>query len=67
MLEAGFDFARNGLLMLCRTDEAMAGERRAAGLARELGMPADVLDAKQTAGTSSRASAGRAGFRLFSA
>lgn len=49
VLDGGFDFERNGLLMLCRSEETMADERRTARLARELGMPADVLDAKQTA------------------
>jgi D-amino-acid dehydrogenase len=48
-LAADFDFARNGLLMLCRTDDALVEEQRTAARAHALGMPAEVLDAKQTA------------------
>src|SRR4051812_9118687 len=48
-LDADFGFARNGLLMLCRTNETMADEARNAARANRLGLPADVLDAKQTA------------------
>src|SRR4051794_20539169 len=49
VLDADFGFARNGLLMLCRTHETMADEARNAARANWLGLPADVLDAKQTA------------------
>src|SRR5690348_2518373 len=48
VLEADFDFARNGLLMLCRSEEAMADELRTANVARGLGLPVEVLDAKET-------------------
>ncbi len=47
----GFDFGlvKKGLLMLCRTQHALDEEAKAAGKARELGVPAEILDAKQTA------------------
>ncbi len=44
-----FSLVRRGLLMLCRTRHALAEESRSASLARELGLPAEVLDAEQTA------------------
>lgn len=46
-----FDFglAQRGLLMLCKTQRALDEESHLAATARELGIPADVLDAKQTA------------------
>jgi D-amino-acid dehydrogenase len=44
-----FGFAARGLLALCRTEHALEEEARAAELARELGITAEVLDAKQTA------------------
>ncbi len=40
---------RKGLLMLCKTRHALDEEARTAARARELGIPAEVLDAKQTA------------------
>ena len=65
-LDADFGFERNGLLMLCRSEETMADERRTARLARELGMPADVLDANSRR-PGARRPDGRRGRRLFSA
>ena len=44
-----FGLVRNGLLMLCRTEQALAEESCLANEALRLGIPADVLDAKQTA------------------
>jgi len=45
-----FDFklVRNGLLMLCKTQHALDEEANHAHRARALGVPAEVLDAKQT-------------------
>ena len=45
------DFAleRKGLLVLCKTGHAVEEEAKAAEQARQLGIPAEVLDAKQTA------------------
>jgi D-amino-acid dehydrogenase len=40
---------QKGLLMLCKTQHALDDEARTAGLARELGLPAEVLDATQIA------------------
>lgn len=50
--EQGNDFGlvKKGLLMLCRTEHALEEESRTAGLARHLGIPAEVLDARETAG-----------------
>ncbi|MFM8359733.1 MAG: NAD(P)/FAD-dependent oxidoreductase [Verrucomicrobiota bacterium] len=44
-----FGFVPRGLLMLCRTEHALAEEARTAGQARELGLPAEVLDPAQAA------------------
>jgi len=44
-----FGFAKSGLLVLCKTPRALEEEARTAGHARELGMPAEVLDAAGTA------------------
>lgn len=44
-----FGLVRKGLLMLCATEHALEEESGTAAKARELGVPADVLDAKQTA------------------
>ena len=44
-----FGLVTRGLLMLCRTERAFEHERAFARQANELGMPAEVLDAKQTA------------------
>jgi D-amino-acid dehydrogenase len=44
-----FGLERRGLLMLCRTQEGLDDEAATASMARELGIPAEVLDASQTA------------------
>jgi D-amino-acid dehydrogenase len=44
-----FGLARRGLLMLCRTQHSLDEEARTAARSRELGIPAEVLDARQTA------------------
>jgi D-amino-acid dehydrogenase len=40
-----FGLVENGMLILCSTEHALAEETRTAAMARELGMPAEVLDA----------------------
>jgi len=47
----GYDFGlvKKGLLMLCKTEHALHEEARTAEQSRTLGIPAEVLDAKQTA------------------
>jgi D-amino-acid dehydrogenase len=47
--ENDFGLVKKGLLMLCKTAQALEEEAKIAAQARSLGMPADVLDAKQTA------------------
>ena len=44
-----FGFAARGLLALCKTGHALDEEARTAERARELGITAEVLDARQTA------------------
>lgn len=44
-----FEFVESGMLVLCRTEHGLDEEARVAELARELGMPADVLSAKEAA------------------
>ncbi len=44
-----FGLVKKGLLMLCKTQHALDEEARVAAQARALGIPADVLDARQTA------------------
>ncbi|MCC7376902.1 MAG: FAD-dependent oxidoreductase [Verrucomicrobiales bacterium] len=44
-----FGLVRRGLLMLCRTQHALDDETKTAARSRELGIPAEVLDARQTA------------------
>ena len=44
-----FGFIQRGLLALCKTQHALDEEAKAAELARELGLAAEVLDPKQTA------------------
>ena len=44
-----FGLVKRGLLMLCKTAHALDEEATNAARARELGIPAEVLDAKQTA------------------
>ena len=47
--EEDFGLAKRGLLMLCKTTRALEEEAHTAAKARELGIPAEVLDARQTA------------------
>jgi len=44
-----FGLARKGLLMLCKTAHTLDDEAAVARQARDLGIPAEVLDARQTA------------------
>ena len=44
-----FELRTEGLLMLCKTHETLEHEHRTARLAMELGIPAQTLDAKETA------------------
>lgn len=48
--EAGYDFGlvQKGLVMLCRSEHALEEEARYAAQSRALGVPAEVLDARQT-------------------
>jgi len=47
--ENDFGLERRGLLMLCKTPQALEHEAETADQARALGIPAEVLDAAQTA------------------
>jgi len=47
--EVDFGLVKKGLLMLCQSGHALDEEAGTARWARELGIPAEVLDAKQTA------------------
>lgn len=47
--EMDFGFVKKGLLMLCQTEHTLHEEGKTAEQARALGVPAEVLDAKQTA------------------
>ncbi|MHA3772996.1 NAD(P)/FAD-dependent oxidoreductase [Verrucomicrobiota bacterium sgz303538] len=44
-----FGLVKKGLLMLCKTQHALEEEAKVAQTSHELGIPAEVLDAKQTA------------------
>ncbi len=44
-----FGLTRKGLLMLCKTEQTLEEEAHQAAHANKLGVPAEVLDAKQTA------------------
>ncbi|HEY5315354.1 MAG TPA: FAD-dependent oxidoreductase [Pirellulales bacterium] len=44
-----FGLQREGLLMLCKTQQALEHEAQTAHMARELGLAAEILDAAQTA------------------
>ncbi|HEX5219222.1 MAG TPA: FAD-dependent oxidoreductase [Verrucomicrobiae bacterium] len=44
-----FGLVKNGLLMLCKSEHGLHEEAKTAEQARALGVPAEVLDAKQTA------------------
>ncbi len=46
---AAANLAQRGLLMLCKTPHALDEEAKTAATARDLGIPAEVLDARQTA------------------
>lgn len=48
-LKQNFSLVKNGLLLLCKTEHAWHEEAQVAEEARRLGMPAEVLDATQTA------------------
>jgi D-amino-acid dehydrogenase len=48
-LDDDFGLTQNGLLMLCKTQEALDEESHMADQARQLGVPAEVLDPTQTA------------------
>ena len=45
----GFGLVKKGLLMLCQSEHTLEEEAKTAAQARQLGLPAEVLDAKQTA------------------
>src|SRR5262245_57715435 len=47
--DVDFGLVKKGLLMLCQTEHALQEEGKTAATARTLGVPAEVLDAKQTA------------------
>jgi D-amino-acid dehydrogenase len=47
--DGAFGLAQNGLLMLCQSQHALDEEAAGAAKARDLGIPAEVLDAAQTA------------------
>lgn len=49
LADADFQLAPNGLLMLCRTGHALEEEAGTARRANELGIPAQVLSAQETA------------------
>ena len=49
LLENDFGLVKKGLLMLCKTQHALDEESKTAERARALGIPAEILDAKQTA------------------
>lgn len=47
-MESGFGLVQRGLLMLCLTQHALDEEAKYAARANELGVAAEILDAKQT-------------------
>jgi D-amino-acid dehydrogenase len=47
--DVDFGLVKKGLLMLCQTEHGLHEESKTAEQARALGIPAEVLDAKQTA------------------
>jgi D-amino-acid dehydrogenase len=49
ILPADFGLTKKGLLMLCKTQHALDEEAKTAEKARSLGLPAEVLDARQAA------------------
>ncbi len=48
-MDLDFGLVKKGLLMLCKKQETLDEEAHTAAMARSLGIPADVLDAKATA------------------
>jgi D-amino-acid dehydrogenase len=46
--DADFGLVKKGLLMLCKTEHGLEEESKTAAQANELGVPAEVLDAKKT-------------------
>src|SRR4051812_4706637 len=46
--DADFGLVKKGLLMLCKTEHGLEEESKTAVQANELGVPAEVLDAKKT-------------------
>jgi D-amino-acid dehydrogenase len=63
--DGDFGLVRRGLLMLCRTEHGWEDEARFAEKANALGVPAEVLDAKQTAAADPGARMDVAGSVLF--
>jgi len=49
LLDTDFGLVKKGLLMLCKEQHTLDEEAKMAAQARALGIPAEVLDAKQTA------------------
>jgi D-amino-acid dehydrogenase len=47
--QTDFGLVKRGLLMLCKTTHALDEEAKTAGRANQLGIPAEILDAKATA------------------
>jgi D-amino-acid dehydrogenase len=47
--DADFGLVKKGLVMLCKTEHGWHEEQKTAATANQLGVPAEVLDAKQTA------------------
>src|SRR5687768_5326524 len=47
--DVDFDLTTRGLLMLCKSEHALAEEAAAAEKARELGIPSEVLSSEETA------------------
>lgn len=45
--EGDFDLEQKGIIMVCKSEEGLSHEKATAQLARELGLPVDVLDARQ--------------------
>ena len=62
---ANFGLVKRGLLMLCKTQHGLDDEARFAARANALGVPAQVLDAKETAALDSGARMDIAGSVLF--
>ena len=63
--DAGFGLVKRGLLMLCKTQHGLDDEAKFAARANALGVPAQVLDARQTAALDPGARLDIAGAVLF--